>query len=241
MRIRIFTLPNLITCLNLLAGCMAIKSALQYEWTHAFWWIAAAAVFDFLDGFAARLTKSYSEVGKQLDSLADVVSFGAAPSFILYTLTDYAYDYSGSLKYVAFIVVVFSALRLAKFNVDTRQATGFIGLPTPANALLIAAMGYMAEKEPLAIDLFLFDCRWLPVATGAVLAFLLISELPMFGLKFTDYSFANNKLKYLFLLLSVVCIAAFGVTGVFLTIVLYIVLSVIARTVCRPQRASRNV
>ena len=144
MKIKLFTLPNILTLCNLLCGAAAAVAALRFDnlqWPLLF--IVAAAVFDFLDGFAARLFKSYSPLGKELDSLADCVSFGFAPSAILLNI----YETSGGegpWGYLVFILAAFSALRLAKFNIDENQSTQFIGMPTPAAALLVAASGYLA-------------------------------------------------------------------------------------------------
>ncbi|OZA56958.1 MAG: CDP-diacylglycerol--serine O-phosphatidyltransferase, partial [Sphingobacteriales bacterium 39-40-5] len=135
-------IPNSVTCLNLFSGCLGIVFAFQGNLIWASYAIVIAAVFDFFDGMLARLLKAYSDIGKELDSLADMVSFGVLPSVIIYQLfalspqIDFGADW---LSFSAFIIAVFSALRLAKFNIDTRQSENFIGLPTPANALLIAS------------------------------------------------------------------------------------------------------
>lgn len=175
-KIRLFTLPNAITLLNLLSGCLAAFLAFRGDLQLAFAAIVLAAVFDFLDGFVARLLKSYSAVGKELDSLADLVSFGFAPAAILLELIQRAGG--GYWGLASFLLTAFSALRLAKFNVDERQTTSFRGLPTPAVGLLVGAMGCL-----------FITGEWASWPAGALLAVegalcaLLVSEIPMFSLK----------------------------------------------------------
>jgi CDP-diacylglycerol--serine O-phosphatidyltransferase len=228
MRIRLFTLPNAITCLNLLAGCLAIERTFQADFTGAFLLVALAAVFDFLDGFCARLLKSYSEVGKQLDSLADMVSFGAAPAFALFNLLRGRFD--GPEIYSVFIVAAFSALRLAKFNLDTRQSDGFIGLPTPANTLLIVSLifltggGPAGEKGPL---LFLLDTPWWLIGLSIGLSLLLVSEVPMFSLKFKSFGWKGNEIRYLFLLFAAALLLVFKLGAVPMIVGGYILFSLL--------------
>lgn len=211
-------IPNTVTCCNLFSGCLAVVFALQGNLAAAFWAVTASMAFDFCDGFLARLLKAYSPMGKELDSLADVVSFGVAPSMVMFTLTD---------SYVAFMIAVFSALRLAKFNIDERQTTGFIGMPTPANAMFFAALGYIVHRSSGG---FLFSVAGNTVfqfAAIIIMSLLLVSEIPMFSLKFKTYSLKDNYLIYLFLIASVVSIAVFQVAAIPFTVVAYILISVI--------------
>jgi len=232
--------PNLITCLNLFAGCLASIMALEYHnYTGAFIFIVMAAAFDFADGFFARLLKAYSKIGADLDSLADVISFGFAPGCIVYVFLKQmpiALPFDASwLPFAGFLLPVFAALRLAKFNVDTRQTTSFIGLPVPANALFWAS--FIPSVAPYfngnALSALLL------LALLFVFCFLMISEIPMFSLKFKTYSWKNNQRQYILIATAIVLLALFSVLkmpllGVCLTIVAYINMSLIKiKTDCR--------
>lgn len=221
MKIRLFTIPNMITLCNLLAGCAAVISVLgRHDLQWAFWFVAMAAVFDFLDGFVARLTKSYSAVGKELDSLADMVSFGVAPAAVLYGL----FILNGGDPYwgfVVFILAACSALRLGKFNIDENQTKQFIGLPTPACALFFVSSGYLAQKYAVSLPV------WGIVAAALIFSALLICNVPMFALKFSHYRFQGNRVRYLFLAASIVSLGVFGLIAVPFIIVAYILISLI--------------
>lgn len=189
-----------------------------------------AAVLDFFDGFVARWLKAYSAIGKELDSLADCVTFGVLPGMIIFSLMRKSMSGDGYgliefvvLPYMAFIISVFSALRLAKFNVDTRQTTSFIGVPTPANAMLIASF-------PLILDQYLPSAGiilnlYFLIGLTLIMSYLLVAEIPLFALKFKNYSFAANKTQYIFLFLSLVLIFALQFIAIPFIILLYIVLS----------------
>jgi len=216
-------IPNTITCLNLISGCVATYWAFCGVWDVALLFIILGAVFDFFDGMSARLLGVSSPIGKELDSLADDITFGFAPSAIIFDFLKSGVDYLPwhYLAYAAFIMAAFSALRLAKFNLDERQAMGFIGLPTPANALfwgaLIAGSGDWLLSTPYlygAVFVGIFVSSW-----------LLIAEIPMFALKFKTWGFAQNKLKYCFLL-TCVPLLCMGVTGIAFVIAWYVILSV---------------
>ncbi|PKO95881.1 MAG: CDP-diacylglycerol--serine O-phosphatidyltransferase [Bacteroidetes bacterium HGW-Bacteroidetes-7] len=231
-------IPNTITLLNLFCGILAVIFGLK-GWLHfSVYLIIAAAIFDFLDGFAARLLKAYSPMGKELDSLADLVSFGLAPSILIY----YRFSsflapqtHSGNmvvleiLSFTPLLIALFSALRLAKFNIDTRQTTDFIGLATPANALLIAMMLHYSSYN-VNLD-FVFDNFWFFPLISLVLSLLLVSEIPMFSLKLKSLKFSENKAKYLFFIYSALLVIPVIVTGskwslwLFLVLVSYIVYS----------------
>jgi CDP-diacylglycerol--serine O-phosphatidyltransferase len=203
--------------------------ALKYDsYSGAFLFIVLAAVFDFLDGFCARLLKAFSPIGGQLDSLADVVSFGVAPGFVVYsflhTVSAGTFFDAGFLPYLAFLIPVFSALRLAKFNTSTQQKDSFLGLPVPANAL------FWASLIPAIIP---FINGYEIVVCGVVLALipifclLMVSELPMFALKFKNYSWEKNQWAYLLIGIAIVLTGLFRFSGISLTIIGYILLSVI--------------
>ncbi len=216
-------IPNTITCCNLISGCIATYWAFNGAWDVALLFIIIGAVFDFFDGMSARLLGVSSPIGKELDSLADDVTFGFAPSAIIFDFLKRGSDYlpSGYLIYIAFIMAAFSALRLAKFNLDERQAMGFIGLPTPANALFWGAL-LVGAGEWLLSSPYLYYA----VVAGIFLSsWLLVSEIPMFALKFKTWTFKDNKLKYLFLL-SCIPLLCLGVVGIAIIIAWYIVLSV---------------
>lgn len=217
-------IPNTITCCNLVSGCVATYCALYSDIEAAFLFIVVGAVFDFFDGMSARLLGVSSPIGKELDSLADCITFGFAPSAIVCHSIGIADCpqwmpelLAGILPFVAFVMAAFSALRLAKFNLDTRQTTSFIGLPTPANALFWASL-----TVGLGFDLPV----WAILVLEAVMCWLLVSEVPMFALKFKHWGWRGNEVKYLFVAVSAALLALCGLLGFALVIVVYIVLSV---------------
>ncbi len=234
---KLFTFPNALTCCNLICGCMATGAAFHSHFTWALALIIAGAVFDFFDGMAARALHISSPIGKELDSLADVITFGVAPSAMLFQLfgiveyPDWLAAASSWLPYTSFLIAAFSALRLAKFNLDDRQQTSFIGLPTPANALfwsslIVAELSWLASPRFNAMWLFLFMLAS---------CFLLTSELPLFALKFKNLSWADNRIKYVFLggavaLLVAAALTPLGLTAVPLIILWYLLLSILAYT-----------
>lgn len=187
------------------------------------YFIFAAAILDFLDGFVARLLNAYSEIGKQLDSLADLVSFGVLPAFIIFTLLQSIYPDS-YLPFLSFFIGIQSAIRLAKFNIDTRQSDRFIGVPTPANALLISTLPFMAQKF-LWVEALMNNGLFL-LAFSFAFALLLTAELPLIALKFNNFTMKDNKYRYLTILISLVCFVTMGIAGVPLAIISYIGLSV---------------
>ena len=217
-------LPNAMTCGNLLCGCLGIMQVFRGELTTASWLILLAAALDFGDGFVARLVNAQSPIGKELDSLADCVTFGVLPAFIVYALfPDTAPVW---LPYVALFLAVFSALRLAKFNVDTRQSDSFIGVPTPANGLVVASFPFILQNPALAD--FIQNSLFLTLYS-LLMSYLLVAELPLFALKFKSFGWAENRIKYIFLLLSVLLLLFLQFAAVPLVIVLYIVLSIVGK------------
>ncbi|MDR1672156.1 MAG: CDP-diacylglycerol--serine O-phosphatidyltransferase [Bacteroidales bacterium] len=214
--------PNAITCCNLFCGCVSAVFAFSGQLELAAYFIFSAAVFDFFDGFVARRLKICSAMGKELDSLADMVSFGMAPASIMFALLLKASDNNQYVALPAFIIAVFSALRLAKFNIDPRQTESFIGLPTPANAFFICAFAFPEFEVFAAHTYFLW-------AVTAVFSYLLVAELPLFSLKFKTFDWANNKTRYIFLALSLALLIVFRWAGMAPIILLYILLSVLSR------------
>ncbi len=228
--------PNTLTCCNLISGCIATMMAFNGEIKLALVWIIIGVCFDFVDGMSARLLNVASPIGKELDSLADCVTSGVAPStIILYELSiiDYPSILASSdvvtsfsayniIPYFAYIMAAFSALRLAKFNLDTRQTTSFVGMPTPANALFWAS-------------LVVYNPSWLEECRGALLiilvmmlvsCYLLVSEIPMFALKFKHWGLKGNEIRYGFILLSAILLAIFGILkGLWIVIACYILIS----------------
>ncbi len=225
-------IPNTITCLNLVSGCIASVMALQGNLLWAAIWIIIAAVFDFFDGFAARLLKAYSPIGKELDSLADMVSFGVAPGMIVfYLLSQTASSLPlGSLNpfipYLAFVIPAFSGLRLANFNVDERQTTSFIGLNVPSHALFWSSLGYSVQPI-ISQHPQIFTLVTVLVAIGTSL--LLISEIPMFSLKIKSLAWKGNEMRYILLVCGILFIALWGFLGIAGTIVLYVILSLLKK------------
>lgn len=223
-------IPNSITSCNLFCGCIASYMAFQSDYDLAMLFIVLGAVFDFFDGMSARLLKVSSPIGKELDSLADNITFGLAPSAIVFSLfkqmvvPEFISNVSLYIPYAAFIISVFSALRLAKFNLDERQTSSFIGMPTPANALFWASLAISLNTNPVLNSYFNAISLFLLVV---VMSFLLVSELPMFSLKFKNLRWSDNKIKYIFLLVSIVLLLLLGVNGLSAVIAWYIVLSVI--------------
>ncbi|HEY0900466.1 MAG TPA: CDP-diacylglycerol--serine O-phosphatidyltransferase, partial [Sphingobacteriaceae bacterium] len=209
-------IPNAITCLNLFTGCIGIVFAFQDKLIYASYAIMLAAVFDFLDGMVARALKAYSDIGKELDSLADVISFGFLPSAIVYQLFLHAPqvgELSVYLNLSAFLIVVFSALRLAKFNIDTRQAENFIGLPTPANALLVASLPMILTESGSFLSSYILNPFFLFLFSLGM-GLLLVTEIPLISLKFKSFRFAENSLRYILIISSVVLVLIFKFAAV---------------------------
>ena len=221
-------IPNTITCLNLISGCVATYFAFLSDYRMALLFIVIGAVFDFFDGMSARLLHVSSPIGKELDSLADDITFGFAPSAIVFSFLSSYHVHLLFVPFLAFVMAAFSALRLAKFNLDERQAMGFIGLPTPANALfwgsLIVSAGDWLQSSPYL---------YYGVVCGIFISsYLLVSEIPMFALKFKTWGWKGNEVKYIFLLtcipLLLLPLLLFGsIVGLAAIIAWYVVLSAV--------------
>jgi len=229
-------IPNFVTTLNLLSGVTGIWFVLEHNPYYGALLIFLAAVFDFADGFLARMLKAYSNMGKSLDSLADVVSFGVLPGFLIFRLQTITlglglgYEWipdlsvSETLFLVApLLIPALSAIRLAKFDNDTRQTEEFRGLPTPANAIFIAALVYSYPSLHNAIPWLYLP--WVVFGLSTLLAVLLVTDIPMFSLKFKSFGFKENSLRYIFLGISLLALVVFRIPGMLLAISLYIVLS----------------
>lgn len=217
---KIFTIPNFITLANLISGCLGLYYVLgSGDLKTGSLCIVIALVLDFFDGFTARLLKVSSEIGKQLDSLADVVSFGVLPGFILFKMIEQAGGPEW-LPYLSLLIPAFSALRLAKFNIDTRQAFGFIGLPTPANAIVIASFPFLTDQSVWVSQLI--NHYWFLTGYILLFSYLLICELPLPALKFKNYGWKDNQFSYLFLLISLVLLLTLHILAVPLIVAGYI-------------------
>lgn len=259
-------IPNAITCCNLLCGCLGILMTFHNRLDFAFYLVIIAAILDFFDGFAARLLKVSSPIGKDLDSLADMVTFGVLPGFVMYhmilfALTSYnssflefiegnscsRYSRLYSLLYpsVAFVIPMFSALRLAKFNNDTRQTDSFIGIATPANTLLISSLGYVQHllKKSTPSFSFIQDGIINTLLTNTyalsglalLMSFLLIAEIPMFALKFKNFGWAENKIRYILLISAAVLLILFQLHATPFIIFLYILLSIVNNIITKKK------
>lgn len=216
-------LPNFITICNLFCGCIGIVIVFEGNITYAAYLIWLAAIFDFFDGFAARGLNAYSPIGKELDSLADMVTFGALPSIIMYALLKE--EYPGTYwPWLAFIIAAFSALRLAKFNIDTRQSDAFIGLPTPANALFISALPFVIAGNSF-IAAFAGNGIVLIIIT-LLFSYLMVAEIKLLALKFKNRSWQDNKVRFVFLILSVFLLLLFQREGIPLVIIAYLICSI---------------
>ncbi len=229
-------IPNFITSLNIVAGTISIILSFEGYPMGAGFFIFAAAIFDFLDGFFARLLKVYSELGKQLDSLADLISFGLAPGFIVYNLFrscllmeklefENIEIYKLFVLSVAILIPLASAFRLAKFNIDTKQTSSFLGLPTPANAIFFASLPIiLGLKFDLLTYGIILNLKVL-IPLVIIFSFLLVSRIPMFSLKFKNYAFKNNILRYSFLIISMLLIILLRFYALPFIIIFYILLS----------------
>lgn len=224
-------IPNTITCCNLLSGCVAAVYAFMGVYPLAFTFIIAGAVFDFFDGLSARALKVSSPIGKELDSLADVITFGFAPAAMTFSWLRECADthldmlVAFAMPFAAFLLVAFSALRLAKFNVDDRQTSSFIGLPTPANALFWGAL-VIGSHDTIVANPY----GWILIMALVLLfSWLLVAEIPMFSLKFKNLTWKSNRTVYIFLLISIALLIVLGLNGLSAVIGWYIILSVLTQ------------
>ena len=224
-------IPNFVTACNLFSGCIAAVMAFQANYKAAILFIILGATFDFFDGMLARLFHVSGPLGKELDSLADDITFGFAPSVIVFSLFKevqypaFMQSMTDIFPYTAFIIAVFSALRLGKFNIDPRQSSSFIGLPTPANALfwgslVVGGHSFLTSDAFNALYLFILVL---------LMSYLLVAELPMFSLKFKNLSWKDNKISYIFLLVCIPLLVIFRISGFAAIILWYILLSLLTK------------
>ncbi|WP_170266481.1 CDP-alcohol phosphatidyltransferase family protein [Phaeocystidibacter luteus] len=241
-------IPNLFTLGNMLCGMLAILSFVEGAYLLGIILVGLAAFLDFFDGFVARLLGVSGDLGKQLDSLADVVSFGVAPAIALMltiqlnpfecgskSASEPLWCYSGPAiwTYIPLLIGLFSAYRLAKFNVDTRQSDRFIGLPTPANSILILSVVYTLEEGLLD---FGFNTIFIGVCVLTVIScFLLVSEIPLLALKFKNFKWKGNQARYLLILGSIIIFALSGIPGLAIVVLLYLLISIIDNRIHRHE------
>ena len=229
-------LPNAVTCLNLLCGCLALTNIFAGRLDVGAYFVAAAALADFADGLLARALRVSSAIGKDLDSLADMVSFGVVPGAMLFVLlqralgplepgTDTLVGWTQYVPYFGFLVTIFSALRLAKFNNDTRQTTSFIGLPTPACTLVVASLPLILAFDQFGLARIILHPGLL-LGLTVLLSGLLVAELPLFALKFKNLRWGDNRRRFLFLLLAVALLLGLKAAAVPLIVLLYVLMSV---------------
>ena len=228
-------IPNIITSFNLLSGIMAIYFSFFGQLQLAAALMALGAFFDFFDGLAARALNVKSEMGKQMDSLADMVSFGLVPGFIMFQLMQKSESLPNMmigglvvLPFLAFIIPVLSAFRLAKFNIDTRQTDSFIGLPTPALALFVGSLPFLIDGV-FSMQLLWLNNYYILLVLSFALSMLLVSELPLFSLKFKNLKWKDNAIRFVFLGLSILFLALLQLGAFPVIIILYVFLSLLSK------------
>lgn len=235
-------IPNAITCCNLLCGCLALVQAFEGNLVYSAYLVGLGAIFDFFDGFAARMLKVASPIGKDLDSLTDMVTFGVVPGVILFQivrgglyLDKEGFSVFENLRfsvYIPFMLTIFSAIRLAKFNNDTRQTDSFIGVPTPAVAIIVCSLPLITNwHSDFNFDQYhqyeLILNPYLLSILSIILSLLLVSELPLFALKFRNFSWRGNRIRYSFLGFSLLLLITLQYVGIPLVIILYILMSMV--------------
>ena len=230
-------IPNLLTLGNLFCGAVAVMYAVQGDFEIAGLLVVAGIIFDFFDGFAARVLGVSGDLGKQLDSLADMVTSGVVPGIIMFYLisenqtgTEMLTNPVNVVNFIPFIGLILTlgaGYRLAKFNIDTRQSDSFIGLPTPAMSLFVISLPLILKYSESAFINNIIENTYFLILVTVALTYLMNAELPLFSLKFKEYSFKNNIVKYLFILISVFLILCLKVISIPIIIVFYVLLSII--------------
>jgi len=218
-------IPNLLTISNLICGCIALYFTFHNNLVLAAYIIGLAAVFDFMDGAVARLLNMSSPMGKELDSLADMVSFGVVPGSVVFHLLEAST--LSAYSFVALTIPAFSAYRLAKFNVDERQNENFIGLPTPANCLIFVSLPLITSFHGESMIASVIEIPEVLIALTLLLSLALVSELTLFSLKFKNLKFADNKLRFFFIGMAVLLLALLQFSAIPLIVLLYLILSIV--------------
>jgi CDP-diacylglycerol--serine O-phosphatidyltransferase len=218
-------IPNLLTISNLICGCIALYFTFHNNLVLAAYIIGLAAIFDFMDGAAARLLKVSNSMGKELDSLADMVSFGVVPGSVVFHLLEAST--LSAYSFVALTIPAFSAYRLAKFNVDERQNENFIGLPTPANCLIFVSLPLITTFHGESMIASVIEMPEVLIALTLLLSLAMVSEIPLFSLKFKNLKFADNKLRFFFIGLAILLLALLQFSAIPLIVLLYFILSIV--------------
>jgi CDP-diacylglycerol--serine O-phosphatidyltransferase len=229
-------IPNFITGLNAVSGCIAVYMAFNGLLLHASVFICIGALLDFCDGMSARLLNAYSDIGKELDSLSDMISFGFAPAAIAYSLLSDVYeleltdlvngDMSALYLLIPFIMVMFSGLRLAKFNIDTRQTSSFIGVPTPANAILWASFPFILKYGDVSWIKDMINNGYFIMTLSLGMSYMLVAEIPMFSFKMKSLKLKDNYTRYIFLISTVLLVSLVGISFMAFIIPMYIMFSI---------------
>lgn len=223
-------IPNLITLINLFCGCIAVVYVSEANYLMAFYMVCLGIFFDFFDGFFARLFKVSSPLGLQLDSLADMVTSGVVPGYVMFSLFSNSAHELGTnpfIPFLGFIITLGSCYRLANFNIDTRQTDSFIGLPTPANALFILSLPLVIEFSDSLMMLEILTNQWVLLFITLLSAYILNAEIPLFSLKIKKFNFKDNALQMSFLLISFVLLILLRYIAVPVIIAFYVLLSVV--------------
>ena len=225
-------IPNTITLLNLFCGCIALVFVSKLDFQMAFLFVCLGIFLDFFDGFFARLFKVSSPLGLQLDSLADMVTSGVVPGYVMYKLltNDYVFGADSLFPYLGFIITLGACYRLANFNIDTRQSDSFIGLPTPANALFILSLPLILIENQNSQWVEIVFNPWVLIAVSILSVLVMNAEIPLFSLKIKNFSFQKNALQVFFLVSCVLLVLFFKYMGVALIIVFYVLLSILNNT-----------
>jgi CDP-diacylglycerol--serine O-phosphatidyltransferase len=235
-------IPNSITLLNLLCGCIAMVFVTKSDFEMAFYFVCLGIFLDFFDGFFARLLKVSGPLGLQLDSLADMVTSGVVPGYVMYfLLSNSQHEISASplLPYMGFIITMGSCYRLAVFNIDTRQTNSFIGLPTPANALFILSLPLVLKYSDSLLILEVLTNQWVLLLITLFSAYILNAEIPLFSLKVKKFSFKHNALQIVFLFLSFLLLVFFQYAGIPLIIISYVLLSIVSNKYLLDEKKKR--
>ena len=241
---QLINLPNILTLINLFSGCMAVIFLFNYQIELVPYCVLISLIADFFDGFAARFTKNATDIGKQLDSLADVISFGLVPGAVLFQLLFQKYQsgpevYSISKIYLysspAFLITLCAALRLAKFNIDTRQTNGFLGLATPAATVFVIGCLLTFLHNSFGLAPYIFDQKVI-YCIIVIISALMVSEMPLFALKFKSFAWKDNEAVYIFIILAAIMLPILKFVAIPLIIVLYVVVSAIANAMKSPDK-----
>ena len=235
-------IPNIITLINLFCGCIAVVYIAKLEFEIAFYCVSLGIFFDFFDGFFARLFKVAGPLGLQLDSLADMVTSGVAPGFVMYFLlsnSQHEISTNPYLPFLGFIITLGSCYRLANFNIDIRQTNSFIGLPTPANALFIMSLPLVVLYSDSLIALEILTNQWVLLVITVFSAYILNAEIPLFSLKIKKFNVRDNALQIVFLLFSVALVFLLKYLAIPLVILSYVILSIISNRFSLDEKAKR--